>query len=120
MSRDNGHSSLTVMLSFLLGGVAGAVTALLLAPESGEETRRRISDFKDDVKDKTSEYIHETRERVDDVVEKGKDYVHDAREKAEEAYEKGKDYVEKKKSVISSAMEAGKEAYRKEKDAKSS
>ena len=38
--RDDNSIELT--FSFLLGGVVGATVALLFAPASGEQTRRRI------------------------------------------------------------------------------
>ena len=40
--RDEGYSSGSVLLSFLLGGVVGAGLALLFAPQSGRETRQKI------------------------------------------------------------------------------
>ena len=40
------------MAGFLIGGLAGAVTALLLAPQSGEETRKYISEKGVELKDK--------------------------------------------------------------------
>ena len=38
--RDD--NSLDLIFAFLLGGVVGATVALLFAPASGEQTRRRI------------------------------------------------------------------------------
>ena len=40
--RDDSAS--TALISFLLGGVAGAALAVLFAPGAGEETRRRIGE----------------------------------------------------------------------------
>jgi gas vesicle protein len=96
--REEGYGSGTILLSFLLGGVVGAGLAFLLAPQSGIETRRKIKDLADDVKEKTNAYINETREKVAG------------------AMDDGKGYYEEKKSLIKSAIEAGKEAYEKEKE----
>lgn len=41
---DQDDSASTALIAFLLGGVAGAGLAVLFAPGSGEETRRRISE----------------------------------------------------------------------------
>lgn len=41
-------------VAFLIGAAVGGATALLLAPESGAETRRRISQGAKDMKGKTS------------------------------------------------------------------
>lgn len=47
------------MLCFMAGAVAGAVAALFLAPDSGENTRagirRKMADMKEKAKEKMSE-----------------------------------------------------------------
>ena len=68
----NGHSVGTVVLSFFIGTVIGAGVALLLAPEEGEKTRRKIVDLADDVKEKAEESFEEVRDRVTAALEKGK------------------------------------------------
>lgn len=96
--EDDGHSSGTVMLSFLLGGVVGAGIALLLAPRSGQETRRKIMEMADSAK------------------EKAEDYYDDVKGTVTAGIDKGKDFFEEKKSIITTAVEAGREAYEKEKN----
>ena len=41
---EKDDSGSTALISFLLGGVAGAALAVLFAPGAGEETRRRIGE----------------------------------------------------------------------------
>jgi gas vesicle protein len=96
--KDEGLGSGSVLLAFLLGGVVGAGLAFLVAPQSGEETRRKIKELADDIKDKTNEYINE------------------ARDKASAAADEGKGYYDEKKSLIKAAIDAGKDAYEKEKE----
>ncbi|MGO9014535.1 MAG: YtxH domain-containing protein [Dissulfurispiraceae bacterium] len=96
MRDEEGFSSGSVLLSFLLGGMVGAGLALLLAPQSGPETRKKIMDIADDVKEKAGEYVAQAKEKVTSTVEKGKSFV------------------DEKKSLIAAAFEAGKEAYEKE------
>ena len=96
--KDEGFGSGSLLLSFLLGGVVGAGMALLLAPQAGEETRRKIKELADDIKDKTNEYINETRDKVT------------------AAAEEGRGYYDEKKSLVKAAIEAGKDAYEKEKE----
>lgn len=96
--KDEGYSSGSVLLSFLLGGVVGAGLALLFAPQSGLETRQKIKDLADDVKEKSAEYVNQ------------------AKEKAASLVDEGKGYYDEKKSILKSAVEAGKEAYEKEKE----
>ncbi len=96
--KDEGFGSGSLLLSFLLGGVVGAGLALLVAPQSGEETRRKIKELADDIKDKTNEYIKEAKDKVGSVADEGKGYY------------------DEKKSLIKAAIDAGKDAYEKEKE----
>jgi gas vesicle protein len=96
--EECGYSSGSIFLSFLLGGLVGAGFALLLAPQSGRETRQKIKDLTEDVK------------------EKAMGYVGDAKEKITGGIDKGKEFFEEKKSIITTAIEAGKEAYDMEKE----
>jgi gas vesicle protein len=59
---DSGPSSGSVLLAFALGALAGAAVALLYAPASGEETRRRLGDKS-----------REGRKRVTGAVERGRE-----------------------------------------------
>lgn len=96
--RDDGYSSGSVLLSFLLGGVVGAGLALLFAPQSGTATRQKIRDLADEAKEKSTEYVKQ------------------AKGKATSLMEEGKGYYDEKKSILKSAVEAGKEAFEKEKE----
>jgi len=96
--KDEGFGSGSLLLSFLLGGVVGAGLALLVAPQSGEETRRKIKELADDIKEKTNEYINEAKDKVTSVADEGKGYY------------------DEKKSLIKAAIDAGKDAYEKEKE----
>ena len=44
MNERSGYSGFEVLTAFIGGALAGAVTALLLAPKSGRETRQQIAD----------------------------------------------------------------------------
>jgi gas vesicle protein len=82
--------------ALFLGGLVGAGLALMLAPRSGKETRRKIEELAVDLKDK------------------GFDYVNQTRGKAAAAVENGRDFFKEKKSLITTAIEAGRDAYTKE------
>ena len=60
------------LAGFVLGGLAGAVTALLLAPQSGEETRVQIHDKSIELKDKATETAEEYRVRADEFSKQAK------------------------------------------------
>lgn len=94
--EECGFNSGSVLLAFLLGGLVGAGLSLLIAPQSGPETRKRIREFADDVKERASGYAEQARGKVTSTIEKAK-----------ETYEE-------KRSALTAAVEAGKEAYEKE------
>ena len=62
---DNNNEFGAFMSGILLGGIAGAITALLLAPQSGEETRKVIMDKSLELKDKALETVEEARQRAE-------------------------------------------------------
>lgn len=54
------------LLGALIGGSAAAITALLLAPESGKELRARLAKQLDDVLDSTAAYNDQVVDKADD------------------------------------------------------
>jgi gas vesicle protein len=82
MARDDGGAAGTMVVAFVLGALTGAAVALLLAPASGEETRRMLS-------------------------EKAKE----GREKASDAARQGREFLNRHRDTLSSAIERGREAY---------
>ena len=60
------HNSL---LYFIAGAVTGAVAAVLLAPDSGENTRAKIRQGASDVVGKAKGKIAEGLEMLEDVLE---------------------------------------------------
>lgn len=105
--EEEGFSATSVLLSFLLGGMVGAGLALLLAPQSGPETRRKIREFADDVKDRTNDCVDQAKEKATGLYDQVKEQVTSTVEKA-------KEMIDEKKSAITAAVDAGKEAYEKE------
>lgn len=70
MSNDN-NGFLGVVFTFLTGAAIGAGLALLYAPQTGEETRKKIKDVKDkvsdDVKDSYEKFSKEAQTAIDTV-----------------------------------------------------
>ena len=71
------------LIGFVVGGVAGAVAALLLAPQSGEETRTLIKDKSIELRDQAAlqaEGISVKAGKVaTDVQARGKEFVDSAK-----------------------------------------
>jgi gas vesicle protein len=70
--EDEGSSSIGW---FLLGAALGAGAALLLAPASGEETRRRISRGARRLKDSAADALDELRDEWDDIRDRASETV---------------------------------------------
>lgn len=82
MARDDGGVAGTIIVSFLLGAIAGAAVALLVAPATGDEMRRILA-------------------------EKAKE----GRERATDAARQGREFVNRQRDTLSSAIDRGREAY---------
>jgi len=62
MARDDSGAAGTVIVAFVLGAITGAAAALLMAPATGEETRRRLSERARDGKNSLSSAVERGRE----------------------------------------------------------
>lgn len=96
MSQETGAGEKLLFLMF--GAVIGAATALLLAPRSGEETRKMI--------------MSKAREGADTISSHGKVVA----QKTSEYLDRGKEIVQQQRDSLSAALDAGKKAYREEKE----
>jgi gas vesicle protein len=83
---DNGSSAGTVLVSFMLGAIAGAAVALLYAPAPGEETRRRLGEKAREGRDKAERLAREGREFFD----RQRDSLTTAVERGREAFDQAR------------------------------
>jgi len=60
---------------FLAGMAVGVGTGLLVAPESGARTRRRLREYAEDLGDQITDLADETKVKVGKFVDRGKDLV---------------------------------------------
>ncbi|MBA2251115.1 MAG: YtxH domain-containing protein [Nitrospirales bacterium] len=89
-----GVSSSAIVLAFLGGAAVGAVTAFLMAPQSGRESREQLKEY----------------------ARRAGDNLREATDKAghtwQTAVEKGRDVVQEQKSILKEALDAGRDAMR--------
>jgi len=78
-----------ILVAFGIGALVGIAGALLLAPASGEETRRRLGAIADDMNKKTREGADKASEYVKDQAGKAGEYVKDQKERITHAIEEG-------------------------------
>jgi len=91
----------------LIGGLAGAVTMLLLAPQSGKRTRMQIRQKGFELRDQATGMMEDAmaQARLD-----GNKITRDGRRKAKELLHQGQDLVTGQLEHISDAAKAGKKA----------
>ena len=53
-----------VLIGMLIGGLAGAAAALLMAPQSGKDTRKQIQEKSIELRDRTTELVEDTVAQV--------------------------------------------------------
>jgi gas vesicle protein len=94
-------------LAFLLGAVTGGVIALLLAPEKGEVTRKKIRDGAGDIYGRGKSLAGEAGQRTKERALETGEWV---KEKAADVAGTARAQVE----AVKSAVAEGKEAYRRE------
>ena len=58
------NNMLNILLGMLIGSVAGAVAMLLLAPQSGRDTRTHIQKKGIELRDRTTEMVEDTLAQV--------------------------------------------------------
>lgn len=123
---SNNDSDFGAFLSGLvIGGLVGAAVALLLAPQSGEETRTVIVEKSIELKDRAMEQAEGARTKVGEVAGAARERVTDAaeqartkagevaaatKEKAAGLQQRGQVVLEEQKERLEKAIEAGKQA----------
>ncbi len=106
------------LVGFIVGGLSGAIVALLFAPQSGEETRALIKDKSIELRDKAQMTAEEAlaraeaaaadaRARADELAkelrERGQVMVDDVRERASSAVDAVRKSTTKKSDETSAA-----------------
>ena len=88
MSADNDNSSKFIW--FLAGAAIGATVALLYAPQSGAETRRRISQKTGEGREALAESSREILDRGRELFDKGRQIA----DEAAEMFDRGRKLVQ--------------------------
>ncbi|MDD3149742.1 MAG: YtxH domain-containing protein [Candidatus Gastranaerophilales bacterium] len=79
------------LAGFVVGGIVGGVVGLLLAPQSGEETREMLLEGSEDLYDKTESSIKNLQKKADTVVD-------EIQKKGDVLLDKVQDLIDKGKS----------------------
>ena len=97
----------SVLAGMLVGGLVGAGTMLLFAPQAGQQTRSEVQEGVSQLRDRTKETVND---KVTQVKSRANQIKSDVQLKAEELQHQGKDILAKQLDRVSHAAEAGKKA----------
>jgi gas vesicle protein len=100
MAENNG-----MVKGAIIGGVIGAVTALLLAPKAGRELRVDIMDRYSDVQDRTKQILADVSTKTQEVTKQVTEQASDIMDKTRAAVTAAKDEVTSWKQEKSEAVE---------------
>lgn len=95
-SRNEKCSAETVALAFLGGAIAGTIAGILLAPKSGEETRRALRGYARKTEEELIEKAQEARAALDEMIEHGQHFVAEKRADVEAAVKAGREAMKER------------------------
>jgi gas vesicle protein len=100
----NNDSDFGAFLSgFVIGGLVGAAVSLMMAPQSGEETREQIRTKGIELRGRAEDEIADLRVRAEQTLA-------DVRAQADDVQQKTMKMVDEARSKVNDALEEGKEA----------
>jgi gas vesicle protein len=97
MSKQDEAASFVT--GFLIGGLVGAATALLLAPQSGEDTRTQIREKSIQLKERAEVTYADLHDKIDASTKDLRARVEDLSSKMDQAIAQGKERFAKKVPV---------------------
>lgn len=98
---------LRVLAGILIGGLAGAAAMLLLAPQSGKDTRMQIRNKGLQLRDQATEFVGDTVSQVRSITN---DIANGGREKFDEIKQHGQDLAVEQLDHLTKAAKASKKA----------
>lgn len=96
MADDRGFSAGSAGLIFLIGGLVGAAAALLLAPQSGRESREQLRRYARRAEENLHELADEATEAMGRAVDAGRGIIQEKKSALAGAFEAGRDNVRHK------------------------
>lgn len=101
--NDNGSSAFGFLTGLAIGALVGAAVAIVLAPQSGEETRDFLRNKAQEAKGKALDLASDLKDIAGNV-------AGDLRAQADQLTQKGRDLIDKARTRVSEAVDAGKNA----------
>jgi gas vesicle protein len=98
-----------LLTGLLIGGLAGALVMLLLAPQSGKKTRAKLERQSHKLRKQTAETVEDA---VAQARVTARHITHDVRKQAEELEQRGQAMLDGQRDNLATIVEAGKNAVR--------
>lgn len=98
-TNHSGPSAGSVALAFLSGALLGAVTAIMLAPQPGRESRDRLLGYARRTGDDLLDLKERATEAVEEVVGRGRELVEEISCAVREAIDAGRDAMKREREM---------------------
>ncbi len=105
--KEQSGNAMSVLIGMIIGGLVGAVTMLLFAPQPGEKTRAELQDGAMKLRDRTTTTVKDT---LTQVKTKANQLKVEMQVKAQDLGHQGQELLVKQLENVSHAAEAGKKA----------
>lgn len=105
--REPGNFWIGWLIGMLTGGLAGAVAALLLAPQSGKRMRTKLLRQGDELRQQAAETVEDAMSQARTNVRHAQ---RDVRKQAAELEQRGQAILDEQKDNLATIVEAGKNA----------
>ena len=105
--KEYSGNAISVLIGMVIGGLVGAVTMLLFAPQPGEKTRAELQSGALKLRDRTATTVKDT---MTQVKSKANQIKIEMQIKAQDLGHQGQDLLVKQLENVTIAAEAGKKA----------
>ena len=105
--KEQSGNAISVLIGLVVGGLVGAVTMLLFAPQPGEKTRAELQDGALKLRDRTAATVKDT---MTQVKSKANQIKVEMQIKAQDLGHQGQDLLVRQLDHVSHAAESGKKA----------
>ncbi len=131
MDKEKGISGVVTIVFTYIGYIAGVISGLILAPQSGKKSREKIRETYTEGKENIDTLMKKADEKVPEVLSRVTSDIknvpgqvrneiiakkHEAEETLSKVVNKGKLYLEDIKKTASSSLKEGKKKFKKEKN----